>query len=204
MKWSERTHWLSSGLRSILTHMFKSPWWILMGNNHARPVLQSGTTDTSDLLQGQRGLFLAGEIITHEMALWQMFGINQPRRTSAGEHGGIVPRPTFSIQRLLTGQLWGLESAPRSDSQQPLPPPPPLKMGAGKIRAQQLVWTTKVHLKRHLLLLFSAAAHSFSLKDTQERKADWEVMNYLTMMSNCLMADILFLEGKGLGVKESL
>lgn len=75
-------------------------------------------------------------------------------------------------------------------------------MGAGKIRAQQLLWTTKVHLKRHLLLLFSAAANSFSLRDTQERKADWKMMNYLTMMSNCFMADILFLEGKGLGVKE--
>lgn len=40
-----------------------------MGNNHARPVMQSGTADASDLLQGQRGLFLAGEIITHQMAL---------------------------------------------------------------------------------------------------------------------------------------
>lgn len=131
MKWSERTHWLSKGLRSILTHMFKSLWWILMGNNHARPVLQSGTAKASDLLQGQRGLFLADEIIAHQMALWQMFGINRPRQTSAGEHWIITPRPTFSIHRLLTGQLWGLESAPRSDSQQP-PPLPHKKMGAGK------------------------------------------------------------------------
>lgn len=37
-----------------------------MGNNHARSVLQSGTADASDLLQGQWGLFLSGKIIPHQ------------------------------------------------------------------------------------------------------------------------------------------
>lgn len=55
-----------------------------MGNNHACPVLQSGTAETSDLLQGQRGLFLAREVITHQMALGQTFGIDGPRRAGAG------------------------------------------------------------------------------------------------------------------------
>lgn len=40
-----------------------------MGNNHACPVLQSGTADAHDLLQGQRGLFLASEVTTRQMAL---------------------------------------------------------------------------------------------------------------------------------------
>lgn len=50
-----------------------------MGNNHACPVLQSGVADANDLLQGQRGLFLASEVITRQMALRQTFGIDGPR-----------------------------------------------------------------------------------------------------------------------------
>lgn len=37
---------------------------MLMGNNHACPVLQSGTADTNDLLQGQRSLFLGSKVLT--------------------------------------------------------------------------------------------------------------------------------------------
>lgn len=203
MKWSGRTYWLSRGLRSILTHMFKSLWWILMGNNHACPVLQSGTTEASDLLQGQRGLFLASEVIARQMALRQMFGIDWPRRAGAGGLRTLAPTPAFNRSSSPAANRTALRSRvspPRFPASPPLPP-----LGwRGKIRAQQPLRTTKLHLKRHLLLLFTVAAHSFSFKDTQERKADWEMMNYLTMMSNCFRADILFLEGKGLGVRQCL
>lgn len=37
---------------------------MLMGNNHACPVLQSGSADTNDLLQGQRSLFLGSKVLT--------------------------------------------------------------------------------------------------------------------------------------------
>lgn len=36
---------------------------MLMGNNHACPVSQSVTTNTNDLLQGQRGLFLGRKVL---------------------------------------------------------------------------------------------------------------------------------------------
>lgn len=36
---------------------------MLMGNNHACPVSQSVTTNTNDLLQGQRGLFLGSKVL---------------------------------------------------------------------------------------------------------------------------------------------
>lgn len=206
MKWSGRTYWLSRGLRSILTHMFKSLWWILMANNHACPVLQSGTAEGEWPPLGSEG-FTFGE--------WSYCTSNgastnvRDRSASAGrlrpvdsEPSHLRPRSTAPVWRLLIGQLWGPVSAPP-----PIPsePPAPLLLGwRGKIRAQQPLWTTKLHLNRHLLLLFTEAAHSFSLKDTQERKAGWEMMNYLTMMSNCFKADILFLEGKGLGVRQCL
>lgn len=49
-----------------------------MGNNHACPVLQSGAADVNDLLRGHGGLFLASEVIRHQMALRQTFGIDGP------------------------------------------------------------------------------------------------------------------------------
>lgn len=95
-----------------------------MGNNHACPVVQSGAADANDLLQGQRGLFLASEVITRQMALPQTFGIDGPSESSH-----LRPRSTARIRQLLIGQLWGPGSAPRSDSQQA--PRLLLQMGGG-------------------------------------------------------------------------
>lgn len=173
--------------------------------------------DTNDLLQGQRSLFSESKLLTpasggiRSRILCPFRFTGQHGRRRRGRKKRKKEKNEISQRlfgqagtvaggcRLLTGQLRGPRSATRSISQ----PPPPPRQWAAKITAQHPPQTTKLHLKRHLLLLFTLApllaAHSVCLKDTQKRRADWEMMNYLGVMSNCFKADILFLEGKGLG-----
>lgn len=63
---------------------------MLMGNNHACPVPQSVTTDTSDLLQGQRGLFLGSKVLKLPNAHMSNASASLTSQVTRGEYCIVV------------------------------------------------------------------------------------------------------------------
>lgn len=176
MKWSGRTYWLSRGLRSILLICLNPSdecWWvIIMHVQSYNLALQTQMTSFR-----VKGVYIwQVKFLHYQMGIRAMFWVDLPSQVNIGDYWIIVSLLCFIREwnfcwyRLvestrLIGQLWGPRSATRSISQ----PPPPPHQWATKITAQHPPQTTKLHLKRHLLLLFTLAplaAHSVCLKDT--------------------------------------
>lgn len=152
---------------------------MLMANNHACPVSQSAARpDTNDLLQGQRSLFLEGKLLTVAAGEGRRGregrGLVEGRWQEGNFVVGLAVEKERPAQQLRPGTVAN-RTARGSSGQPPGPfpsqqPPDPhtsssslASSGPAKITAQHPPPNTKLHVKRHLLLLFTSAPFGGSL-----------------------------------------